>query len=55
MMQIFRGKGCFACVLEKIPSDLSKKVSKKTGLPLIGIGAGSHVDGQVLFFTIYWA
>ena len=41
-------KGCFACVLEKIPSDLSKKVSKKTSLPLIGIGAGNHVDGQVL-------
>ncbi len=41
-------KGCFATVLEKIPSDLSKKVSEETNLPLIGIGAGNHVDGQVL-------
>ena len=40
--------GCFACVLEKIPSQLSKKVSIKTQFPLIGIGAGNHVDGQVL-------
>ena len=41
-------KGCFATVLEKIPSDLSKKVSEETNFPLIGIGAGNHVDGQVL-------
>ena len=40
--------GCFATVLEKIPSQLSKKVSKKTQFPLIGIGAGDSVDGQVL-------
>ena len=40
--------GCFVTVLEKIPSQLSKKVSKKTQFPLIGIGAGDSVDGQVL-------
>ena len=40
--------GCFACVLEKIPNQLAKKVSIKTQFPLIGIGAGNHVDGQVL-------
>ena len=40
--------GCFASVLEKIPAQLAKNVSKKTKFPLIGIGAGNHVDGQVL-------
>ena len=40
--------GCFACVLEKIPSKLSKKIHKETNIPLIGIGAGDAVDGQVL-------
>ena len=40
--------GCFATVLEKIPSNLAKKVTKLSAIPLIGIGAGNHVDGQVL-------
>jgi 3-methyl-2-oxobutanoate hydroxymethyltransferase len=40
--------GCFAVVLEKIPSDLAKKVAKEVNIPIIGIGAGSKVDGQVL-------
>ena len=40
--------GCFATVLEKIPAQLAKNISKKTKFPLIGIGAGNHVDGQVL-------
>ena len=40
--------GCFATVLEKIPAQLAKNVSKQTKFPLIGIGAGNHVDGQVL-------
>lgn len=40
--------GCFASVLEKIPTQLAKKVSQKTKFPLVGIGAGNHVDGQVL-------
>lgn len=40
--------GCFAIVLEKIPSDLAKKVAKEVNIPIIGIGAGSKVDGQVL-------
>jgi len=40
--------GCFASVLEKIPAQLAKKVSQKTKFPLVGIGAGNHVDGQVL-------
>ncbi len=40
--------GCFACVLEKIPSKLSKRIHKKTNIPLVGIGAGDAVDGQVL-------
>jgi 3-methyl-2-oxobutanoate hydroxymethyltransferase len=40
--------GCFSIVLEKIPYKLAKKVTSSLKLPIIGIGAGSDVDGQVL-------
>jgi 3-methyl-2-oxobutanoate hydroxymethyltransferase len=40
--------GCFALVLEKIPAELARKVSKQLHIPVIGIGAGPDVDGQVL-------
>ena len=40
--------GCFAIVLEKIPASLAKRVSEAVSIPIIGIGAGPHVDGQVL-------
>lgn len=40
--------GCFAIVLEKIPADLAAKVAKEVTIPIIGIGAGNGVDGQVL-------
>jgi 3-methyl-2-oxobutanoate hydroxymethyltransferase len=40
--------GCFAIVLEKIPADLAKEVAASVAIPIIGIGAGSAVDGQVL-------
>jgi len=40
--------GVFSIVLEKIPSDLAKKVTKELSVPTIGIGAGPHCDGQVL-------
>jgi len=40
--------GCFSVLLEKIPNTLSKEVSSKLTVPIIGIGAGRHVDGQVL-------
>jgi len=40
--------GCFAIVLEKIPADLAKKVAESVRIPIIGIGAGNGVDGQVL-------
>jgi len=42
--------GCFALVLEKIPAELAEKVAKKITIPVIGIGAGGGVDGQVLVF-----
>jgi 3-methyl-2-oxobutanoate hydroxymethyltransferase len=40
--------GCFAIVLEKIPAELAEKVAKMLTIPVIGIGAGAGVDGQVL-------
>ncbi len=40
--------GCFAVVLEKIPAELAEKVAKELTIPVIGIGAGGGVDGQVL-------
>jgi 3-methyl-2-oxobutanoate hydroxymethyltransferase len=40
--------GCFGIVLEKIPATLAKQVAEEVKIPIIGIGAGPHVDGQVL-------
>ena len=40
--------GCFAIVLEKVPAKLAKKVAESVSIPIIGIGAGAEVDGQVL-------
>ncbi|MDE7411685.1 MAG: 3-methyl-2-oxobutanoate hydroxymethyltransferase [Paramuribaculum sp.] len=40
--------GCFAIVLEKIPSALAAKVTSSVSVPVIGIGAGNNVDGQIL-------
>ena len=40
--------GCFAVVLEKIPAKLAREITKSVKIPVIGIGAGVNVDGQVL-------
>jgi 3-methyl-2-oxobutanoate hydroxymethyltransferase len=40
--------GCFSLVLEKIPANLATRVASEVNIPIIGIGAGSGVDGQVL-------
>ena len=40
--------GCFAIVLEKIPASLASEVAQQLTVPIIGIGAGGGVDGQVL-------
>jgi 3-methyl-2-oxobutanoate hydroxymethyltransferase len=46
--KILEESGCFALVLEKIPAKLATEVSKSISIPVIGIGAGGGVDGQVL-------
>lgn len=40
--------GCFAIVLEKVPAKLAREVAESVSIPIIGIGAGDGVDGQVL-------
>lgn len=45
---VLQEAGCFAIVLEKIPAMLGQKVAEEIKVPIIGIGAGMHVDGQVL-------
>ncbi|TRX37561.1 3-methyl-2-oxobutanoate hydroxymethyltransferase [Flavobacterium restrictum] len=40
--------GCFAVVIEKVPAHLAQKVAESISIPVIGIGAGGGVDGQVL-------
>jgi 3-methyl-2-oxobutanoate hydroxymethyltransferase len=42
--------GCFAMVLECLPTDLAREISRRVAIPTIGIGAGSGCDGQVLVF-----
>ncbi len=46
--KLLQEAGCFALVLEKIPSKLAKRVAENLTIPVIGIGAGPQVDGQVL-------
>jgi 3-methyl-2-oxobutanoate hydroxymethyltransferase len=46
--QLLEACGCFGIVLEKIPAVLAKKVAESVHIPIIGIGAGPDVDGQVL-------
>ena len=46
--KLLEEKGCFALVLEKVPAKLAKKVANNVNIPVIGIGAGNGVDGQVL-------
>jgi 3-methyl-2-oxobutanoate hydroxymethyltransferase len=43
--------GCYAIVLECIPAELARIVTSQLRIPTIGIGAGPHVDGQVLVYT----
>jgi 3-methyl-2-oxobutanoate hydroxymethyltransferase len=45
---ILAESGCFAIVLEKIPAQLAARVAAEVKIPIIGIGAGAGVDGQVL-------
>lgn len=45
---LLQDSGCFALILEKIPAKLAQEVASKLEIPVIGIGAGGGVDGQVL-------
>jgi len=45
---VLEDTGCFSVVLEKIPARLGAQVSQELKIPIIGIGAGRFVDGQVL-------
>jgi 3-methyl-2-oxobutanoate hydroxymethyltransferase len=45
---ILQESGCFALILEKVPASLAKRVAQELSIPVIGIGAGGGVDGQVL-------
>ena len=46
--RLLENAGCFAIVIEKVPAKLAKKVAEELTIPIIGIGAGNGVDGQVL-------
>lgn len=46
--KILEEAGCFALILEKVPAELAAKVAKGVTIPVIGIGAGGEIDGQVL-------
>jgi len=43
--------GAFAVVLEMVPSQIAKRVTEELTIPTIGVGAGPHVDGQLLVWT----
>jgi 3-methyl-2-oxobutanoate hydroxymethyltransferase len=43
--------GCFAIVLEKIPTELAKQISESIEIPTIGIGAGAYCDGQIIVYS----
>lgn len=46
--QLLEKTGCFGLVIEKVPAALAERIAKLVSIPVIGIGAGSAVDGQVL-------
>jgi 3-methyl-2-oxobutanoate hydroxymethyltransferase len=46
--RVLEGAGCCAIVLECVPAELAKEITKRLQIPTIGIGAGPHCDGQVL-------
>ncbi|MBQ0030477.1 MAG: 3-methyl-2-oxobutanoate hydroxymethyltransferase [Paludibacteraceae bacterium] len=47
-LKMLENAGCFAVVLEKIPAALAARATAAVRIPIIGIGAGTEVDGQVL-------
>jgi len=46
--KVLEGAGVFAIVLEAVPADLAREITKRVSVPTIGIGAGPNVDGQIL-------
>jgi 3-methyl-2-oxobutanoate hydroxymethyltransferase len=49
--KVLEQAGAFSLVLEKVPAALAKKVAESVSIPLIGIGAGVHCDGQILVIS----
>jgi 3-methyl-2-oxobutanoate hydroxymethyltransferase len=46
-----QGAGAFAVVLEMVPADAAERITAELSIPTIGVGAGPHVDGQLLVWT----
>ena len=46
--RLLEESGAFSILLEAIPSEIGQIITKRSGIPIIGIGAGPHTDGQVL-------
>ncbi|MBI4376674.1 MAG: 3-methyl-2-oxobutanoate hydroxymethyltransferase [Elusimicrobia bacterium] len=46
--RVLEGSGIFSLVLECVPPELAREVTRKLSIPTIGIGAGAHCDGQIL-------
>jgi 3-methyl-2-oxobutanoate hydroxymethyltransferase len=42
--------GCFASIVECVPEVVAKAMTERLDIPVIGIGAGAHCDGQVLVY-----
>ena len=54
LAQLLEEQGCFAILLEMVPSSVAEEISQQISIPTIGIGAGPGCDGQVLVTQDLW-